>query len=94
MVRLSEALAKIHCDPEVKGKYVDEAKRLLKMSIIHVDSPDIGLEDDEEDDEDDNNDDGGGDDEGGAGGEGAEKEKDQEAGSRQSSPGERAAWCI
>lgn len=29
---------------EVKGKYVEEAKRLLKMSIIHVDSPDVGLD--------------------------------------------------
>lgn len=72
MVRLSEALAKIHCDPEVKGKYVDEAKRLLKMSIIHVDSPDIGLESDDEDGGDDD-----GNDAGNNGGKGGGERKDQ-----------------
>eukprot|EP00960_Hanusia_phi_P049571 759633-Hanusia_phi.AAC.3 len=45
MIRLSEALAKLHCDEEVSEKYVDEAKRLLKMSIIHVDSGDVNLVD-------------------------------------------------
>jgi DNA replication licensing factor MCM6 len=45
MIRLSEALARLHCDDEVKPKYVREAFRLLKKSIIHVESEDIILED-------------------------------------------------
>ena len=44
MIRLSEALARLHCDEEIKGKYVDEAKRLLKQSIIRVDSVDVSLD--------------------------------------------------
>jgi MoxR-like ATPase len=45
MIRLSEALARLHCEKEIKVKYVDEAKRLLKMSIINVKSPDVSLDD-------------------------------------------------
>ena len=45
MVRLSEALAKLHCDSEVKPKYVKEAFRLLKQTHITVDSDDIHLDD-------------------------------------------------
>ena len=48
MVRLSEALAKLHCDDEVKPKYVREAFRLLKQTHITVDSEDISLDDDDE----------------------------------------------
>ena len=33
MVLLSEALAKLHCDSEVKPKYVKEAFRLLKQKL-------------------------------------------------------------
>jgi DNA replication licensing factor MCM6 len=40
MIRLSEALARLHCDTHIQRKYVDEARRLLKQSIIHVDSGD------------------------------------------------------
>jgi len=49
MIRLSEALARLHCEKEIKVKYVDEAKRLLKMSIISVKSSDVSLDDYDED---------------------------------------------
>lgn len=48
MIRLSEALARLHCDDEVKPKYVREAFRLLQKSIIHVESEDITLEEDQD----------------------------------------------
>eukprot|EP00968_Pinguiococcus_pyrenoidosus_P023234 scaffold3665_cov244-Pinguiococcus_pyrenoidosus.AAC.4 len=48
MIRLSEALARLHLDEEVKPKYVREAFRLLKKSIIFVETEDITLDDDEE----------------------------------------------
>ncbi|GMI43957.1 hypothetical protein TrCOL_g5065, partial [Triparma columacea] len=44
---LSEALARLHCDDEVKPAYVSEAFRLLKQSIIHVDTEDVTFEEDE-----------------------------------------------
>jgi DNA replication licensing factor MCM6 len=59
MIRLSEALARLHCDPEVQPSYVREAFRLLKTSIIQVVTSDVEVEDDDED--------GGGDGEGPAG---------------------------
>jgi DNA replication licensing factor MCM6 len=62
MVRLSEAMARLHCDEEVwkqyfskccnpdvilqmqvHGEYVDEAARLLKKSLIHVETEEIRL---------------------------------------------------
>ncbi|KAI4291164.1 DNA replication licensing factor MCM6 [Pancytospora philotis] len=43
LIRLSEALAKIHNDPVVGPAYVEEAARLLKSSVIQVSSPDINL---------------------------------------------------
>jgi len=48
MIRLSEALARLHCDPVVSPKYVQEAARLLRKSIISVDSEDVPLFDYEE----------------------------------------------
>lgn len=45
MIRLSEALARMHADVEVKVKYVQEACRFLKSSIIKVDSDLIELDD-------------------------------------------------
>ena len=53
LIRLSEALARLHCDNIVSPKYVKEAARLLKKSIISVDSEDVALFDpmDEEKDE-------------------------------------------
>ena len=43
MVRLSEALARLHCDDEIKPDYVHEAVRLLRKSIVHVESEDVSL---------------------------------------------------
>merc|ERR1719242_2507388 len=53
LIRLSEGLARLHCDNIVSPKYVKEAARLLKKSIISVDSEDVPLFDpmDEEQDE-------------------------------------------
>merc|ERR1712154_50156 len=45
LIRLSEALARLHCDSVVHPKYVKEAARLLKKSIISVDSEDVPLSD-------------------------------------------------
>lgn len=45
MIRLSEALARLHLDEYVHPKYVREAARLLKNSIIHIECEDISLED-------------------------------------------------
>jgi len=46
MVRLSEALARLHLDEVVQPAYVREAYRLLKKSIIRVETEDITLDDD------------------------------------------------
>jgi len=43
LIRLSEALARLHCDAVVSPKYVQEAARLLRKSIISVDSEDVPL---------------------------------------------------
>ena len=48
MVRLSEALARLHCDDEVRPVYIREAFRLLRQSIIHVETEDVTFEDEEE----------------------------------------------
>ncbi|KAL6041309.1 MCM DNA helicase complex subunit mcm6 [Balamuthia mandrillaris] len=44
MIRLAEALARLHCDKEIREEYVDEAARLLRKSTIHVETKDIVLE--------------------------------------------------
>ena len=44
MIRLSEALARLHLDSSVKPNYVREAFRLLKKSIIHVETEDVTFE--------------------------------------------------
>ena len=44
MVRLSEALARLHLDDVVQPVYVHEAFRLLKKSIITVDTEDVVLD--------------------------------------------------
>eukprot|EP00941_MAST-03F_sp_MAST-3F-sp1_P003679 g3679.t1 len=41
LIRLSEALARLHLDDTVRPSYVKEAYRLLRKSIIHVESADI-----------------------------------------------------
>eukprot|EP00041_Stephanoeca_diplocostata_P031140 m.963602 g.963602 ORF g.963602 m.963602 type:complete len:356 (+) comp23896_c0_seq5:89-1156(+) len=50
MIRLSEALARLHCDDEIKPEYVIEACRLLRKSIVQVQSEDIDLQEAEQDD--------------------------------------------
>ena len=47
MIRLSEALARLHLDAVVRPKYVKEAARLLRKSIIHVDTEDVQLDGEE-----------------------------------------------
>ncbi|XP_028986884.1 DNA replication licensing factor MCM6 [Betta splendens] len=48
MIRLSEAMARMHCCDEVQPKHVKEAFRLLNKSIIRVETPDVNLEQDDE----------------------------------------------
>ena len=43
LIRLSEAIAKMYCQEEIEIKNVQEAYRLLSKAIIHVDQPDIDL---------------------------------------------------
>jgi len=45
MIRLSEALARLHADSQIKAAYVREACRLLKSSIIRVETDAIDLAD-------------------------------------------------
>lgn len=51
LIRLSEALARLHLDDCIRPQYVKEAVRLLRKSIIHVETEDVELidEDAEED---------------------------------------------
>lgn len=46
LIRLSEALARLHADSVISVRYVREASRLLKASIIRVESDQIELEGD------------------------------------------------
>ena len=48
LVRLSEAIARVYLDDKVRPNYVAEANRLLKQSIIHVESPDVVLQEEDE----------------------------------------------
>jgi len=43
MIRLSEALARLHLDKEIKPLYVQEAARLLKKTRIHIESEPVDL---------------------------------------------------
>ncbi|KPJ19170.1 DNA replication licensing factor Mcm6 [Papilio machaon] len=47
LVRLSEAVAKLHCSGAVTEHHVHEAYRLLNKSIIRVEQPDIHLDEDD-----------------------------------------------
>lgn len=51
MIRLSEALAKLHCDTEVRECYVEEAYRLISSSVVEIkgEDIDIGIQTSEED---------------------------------------------
>lgn len=44
IIRLSEALAKVHADDLIRGEYVREASRLLSKSIIPIKKEDIEVE--------------------------------------------------
>lgn len=46
LVRLSEALARLHCAAQVSVEHVNQATKLLSKSIIRVEQPDIALDDD------------------------------------------------
>ncbi|KAF2985058.1 hypothetical protein EK904_012657 [Melospiza melodia maxima] len=48
MIRLSEAMARMHCCDEVHPKHVKEAFRLLNKSIIRVETPDVNLDQDDD----------------------------------------------
>jgi len=50
LIRLSEALARLHCDDLVKPSYVREAFRLLRKSIIHVETEDVTFDEEGFDD--------------------------------------------
>ncbi|KFD66079.1 hypothetical protein M514_00771 [Trichuris suis] len=43
MIRLSEAVAKLHCKSKVTVAHVKEAARLLNKSIVRVEQPDVNL---------------------------------------------------
>jgi DNA replication licensing factor MCM6 len=49
MIRLSEALARLHCNTQIEPSYVYEAFRLLKTSIIQLETKDIEVSDDDND---------------------------------------------
>jgi DNA replication licensing factor MCM6 len=48
MIRLSEALARLHCADEITPAFVREAYRLLKTSIIQVETSDVEVDEEEE----------------------------------------------
>ena len=52
LIRLSEALARLHCDDLVRPSYVREAFRLLRKSIIHVETEDVTFDEGEDFDDD------------------------------------------
>ena len=52
MVRLSEALARLYCSDEIQPQFVREAYRLLRTSIIQVETSDVEVDDDDDEDED------------------------------------------
>jgi DNA replication licensing factor MCM6 len=44
LIRLSEAMARMHCDEVIKPSYVREVCRLLKQSNINIIKGDIEME--------------------------------------------------
>ncbi|PVZ99494.1 hypothetical protein BB558_004508 [Smittium angustum] len=46
LIRLSEALARVHCENEVQPRHVREAVRLLRRSVVHVEMDDIEISED------------------------------------------------
>jgi DNA replication licensing factor MCM6 len=49
IIRLSEALAKVHADDEIRVGYIKEATRLLEKSIVPIKKEDLEIEDAQED---------------------------------------------
>ncbi|CDW55696.1 zygotic DNA replication licensing factor mcm6 B [Trichuris trichiura] len=47
LIRLSEAVAKLHCKSKVTVAHVKEAARLLNKSIVRVEQPDVDLAEDD-----------------------------------------------
>ncbi len=47
LVRLSEAMARAHCCAEITIRHVDDAKRLLRASILKIEQRDVDLDDGE-----------------------------------------------
>lgn len=47
LIRLSEAMARIHCSDTVEIKHIREASRLLNKSILKIDQPDVNLMDED-----------------------------------------------
>ncbi|KAI8318282.1 MCM-domain-containing protein [Martensiomyces pterosporus] len=47
LIRLSEALARVHCSEQITPKFVREAVRLLRRSIVHVEMDDIDVFDED-----------------------------------------------
>src|SRR5687767_4864815 len=43
VIRLAEALARVHLEEDVTPHHVLEAARLLRKSIIHIESEDVAL---------------------------------------------------
>jgi DNA replication licensing factor MCM6 len=50
MIRLSEAIARANCTPDISEAMVQEAYKLLQQSIIHVEKEDVEMDDDDDDD--------------------------------------------
>jgi DNA replication licensing factor MCM6 len=48
LIRLSEAMARLHCDDKIRPAYVTEVCRLLKASNINIVKSDIELEENQE----------------------------------------------
>lgn len=51
MVRLSEALARSGLEEEVRAEHVHEARRLLSTSVMHLEQPDVDIDDGVREDE-------------------------------------------
>ncbi|KDN40343.1 MCM-domain-containing protein [Tilletiaria anomala UBC 951] len=51
MIRLSEAIARANCRPDITPACVREAYGLLRQSIIHVEKDDVDFDDEDEDEE-------------------------------------------
>lgn len=48
LIRLSEALAKVHGSNTIIPEYVKEAERLLTNSILKIEKSDVVIDDDKE----------------------------------------------